>query len=96
MPDPCSGSTTRRSCSTALPAARACPPDALLVADGFSCREQIEQATGKVPLHIAQVARLGLGGSKLARPASRRRRAGRIALAASVVTVGAVLLARAS
>jgi len=49
-----------------------------------------------VPLHIAQVARLGLGGSKLARPASRRRRAGRIALAASVVTVGAVLLARAS
>ena len=43
-----------------LPRARACPPEALLIADGFSCREQVEQGTGKVPLHVAQVLQLAL------------------------------------
>src|SRR6185436_8306130 len=42
-----------------LPAVRAAP-DRLLVADGFSCREQIRQATGRSPLHLAEVLRLGL------------------------------------
>ena len=27
----------------------------LLIADGFSCREQIRHGTGKMPEHIAQV-----------------------------------------
>jgi len=38
-----------------LPAARATPAMSLLVADGFSCREQIRQATGRTPLHVAEV-----------------------------------------
>jgi hypothetical protein len=29
--------------------------ETLLIADGFSCREQVRQATGRMPLHLAQV-----------------------------------------
>jgi Fe-S oxidoreductase len=43
-----------------LPAMRQASADTLLVADGFSCREQIGQATGRYPLHLAQVVRLAL------------------------------------
>jgi FAD/FMN-containing dehydrogenase/Fe-S oxidoreductase len=43
-----------------LPAVRASPPDALVVADGFSCREQIAHATGRRALHVAEVLRLAL------------------------------------
>ncbi|HYV48648.1 MAG TPA: FAD-binding and (Fe-S)-binding domain-containing protein [Myxococcaceae bacterium] len=39
-----------------LPAVRDAAPDTLLVADGFSCREQIHQGTGRLPLHVAEVA----------------------------------------
>jgi len=46
-----------------LPAVRAASPDTLIVADGFSCREQIEQATGRRPMHLAEVLKLGLGGA---------------------------------
>ncbi len=38
-----------------LPAVRAATPDTLLVCDGFSCREQILQATGRRALHLAEV-----------------------------------------
>jgi FAD/FMN-containing dehydrogenase/Fe-S oxidoreductase len=38
-----------------LPAVRAAGPDALLLADGFSCREQIRQLTGRRALHLAEV-----------------------------------------
>ena len=34
--------------------------DTLVVADGFSCREQIAQATGRRPVHVAEVADLSL------------------------------------
>jgi Fe-S oxidoreductase len=37
-----------------LPAVRNAPADAVIVADGFSCREQIEQATGRKPMHLAE------------------------------------------
>jgi FAD/FMN-containing dehydrogenase/Fe-S oxidoreductase len=37
-----------------LPTVRKAPPDTLIVADGFSCREQIEQGTGRRAVHIAQ------------------------------------------
>jgi Fe-S oxidoreductase len=43
-----------------LPAVRAADSDALIVADGFSCREQIEQSTGRPALHLAEVLRAGL------------------------------------
>ena len=40
-----------------LPAVRHAPADTIIVADGFSCREQIRQATGKRALHLAEVLR---------------------------------------
>jgi FAD/FMN-containing dehydrogenase/Fe-S oxidoreductase len=44
-----------------LPAVRRAPPDTLIVSDGFSCREQIVQATGRQALHLAEVIQLALG-----------------------------------
>jgi Fe-S oxidoreductase len=40
-----------------LPAVRAARPDELVIADGFSCREQIRHATGRTPQHLAEVIR---------------------------------------
>jgi hypothetical protein len=42
-----------------LPAVRAAAPDTLLIADGFSCREQIAQCTGRTALHLAEVLKPG-------------------------------------
>lgn len=36
-----------------LPAVRSAPNDALVIADGFSCRTQIAQATKRRALHLA-------------------------------------------
>jgi FAD/FMN-containing dehydrogenase/Fe-S oxidoreductase len=41
-----------------LPAIRRAPADALIVSDGFSCREQIVQATGRTALHLAETLQL--------------------------------------
>ena len=38
-----------------LPSVRAAAEDTLIIANGFSCREQIEQATGRKTLHLAEV-----------------------------------------
>jgi FAD/FMN-containing dehydrogenase/Fe-S oxidoreductase len=43
-----------------LPAVRAAADDTLLIAGGFSCREQIAQATGRRALHPAQVLQMAL------------------------------------
>ena len=43
-----------------LPAVRSAAPDTLIVSDGFSCREQIYQGTGRKALHLAEVIRLAL------------------------------------
>ena len=43
-----------------LPAARKAAPGTLIITDGFSCREQIEQATGRHALHIAEVLQMAL------------------------------------
>jgi Fe-S oxidoreductase len=40
-----------------LPAVRAASPETLVLADGFSCREQIFQLTGRRALHLAEAAR---------------------------------------
>ncbi|HVS33153.1 MAG TPA: FAD-binding and (Fe-S)-binding domain-containing protein [Thermoanaerobaculia bacterium] len=47
-----------------LPAVREADADALIIADGFSCREQIAQATGRHPLHIAEVLRMAQKSSR--------------------------------
>jgi FAD/FMN-containing dehydrogenase/Fe-S oxidoreductase len=43
-----------------LPAVRQASSDALIIADGFSCREQILQQTDRKPLHTAEVVALAL------------------------------------
>ena len=43
-----------------LPAVRKAPSDCLIIADGFSCREQISQCTGRATLHLAQVIQTAL------------------------------------
>ena len=43
-----------------LPAVRTAAPDTLIVSDGFSCREQIQQGTGRKAMHLAEVMQLAL------------------------------------
>jgi FAD/FMN-containing dehydrogenase/Fe-S oxidoreductase len=43
-----------------LPAVRQTEPDTLIVSDGFSCREQIFQATGRQAVHLAEALQLAL------------------------------------
>jgi len=46
-----------------LPEVRRAARDTLIIADGFSCREQIEQATGRETLHLAEVLETAQRGS---------------------------------
>ncbi|MBX3300666.1 MAG: FAD-binding protein [Nitrospira sp.] len=43
-----------------LPAVRKAPKETLVIADGFSCREQIAQSTDRRALHLAQVLQMAL------------------------------------
>jgi FAD/FMN-containing dehydrogenase/Fe-S oxidoreductase len=43
-----------------LPAVRGASAETLIVADGFSCREQIAQATGRRAIHLAEALQGGL------------------------------------
>jgi Fe-S oxidoreductase len=55
-----------------LPAVRDAPPEALVVADGFSCSTQIRDAgTGREPLHLAQVMERARASAPERYPASR-------------------------
>ncbi|NIH81523.1 FAD-binding and (Fe-S)-binding domain-containing protein [Amycolatopsis viridis] len=48
-----------------VPEVTAASPDTLVLADGFSCRTQIDDLTGRQALHLAQVLARGLpGGSR--------------------------------
>jgi FAD/FMN-containing dehydrogenase/Fe-S oxidoreductase len=54
-----------------LPAVREASDETLIIADGFSCREQIEQQTHRKAMHFAQLLQLGLregGKAKLVYP----------------------------
>ena len=46
-----------------LPKVREAPKDALIIADGFSCREQIRSATDRRALHLAQVIKMAMEAS---------------------------------
>jgi Fe-S oxidoreductase len=43
-----------------LPAVRQAAPDTVIVSDGFSCREQIRQATGRRAVHLAEAMQAAL------------------------------------
>jgi Fe-S oxidoreductase len=47
-----------------LPAVRNAPKETLIIADGFSCREQIAQSTDRRALHLAQVIQIALHGQQ--------------------------------
>jgi FAD/FMN-containing dehydrogenase/Fe-S oxidoreductase len=58
-----------------LPAVRQAPPDWLIIADGFSCREQIAQGTHRHALHVAEVLQMALNPPPLPRHSNRSRSA---------------------
>ncbi|WP_078648821.1 FAD-binding and (Fe-S)-binding domain-containing protein [Streptomyces ochraceiscleroticus] len=79
-----------------LPAVRDAAPSTLVIADGFSCRTQIEQGgTGRRALHLAEALALGLDGPLPAtgpetlaqRPAARTRDA-RLLTAGALAALG--------
>ena len=82
-----------------LPAVRDAAPDTIVVADGFSCRSQIEQtATGRRALHTAQVLALarqhgpaGPSGSYPERAAQPRPEPGPVRTAARAAVAAAAL-----
>jgi FAD/FMN-containing dehydrogenase/Fe-S oxidoreductase len=49
-----------------LPAVRKAPPTWLVIADGFSCREQIAQGTNRHALHLAEVIQMALHSDHVA------------------------------
>ena len=48
-----------------LPAVRQAPADWLIIANGFSCREQIAQGTSRHALHLAEVLQMALHSSDM-------------------------------
>ena len=52
-----------------LPAVRKAPADALIVADGTSCRHQIHDGAGREALHVARVLAMALHHSTAVMPA---------------------------
>jgi FAD/FMN-containing dehydrogenase/Fe-S oxidoreductase len=56
-----------------FPKVRDAAPDTLVVADGFSCKTQIEQGVGRKALHVAQVLKVARGGDPWEQPPSRPR-----------------------
>jgi Fe-S oxidoreductase len=49
-----------------LPAVRAAGDESLIVADGYSCREQIAQTTDRHGLHLTEVIHLAMESSSAA------------------------------
>ncbi|HUH91751.1 MAG TPA: FAD-linked oxidase C-terminal domain-containing protein, partial [Casimicrobiaceae bacterium] len=47
-----------------LPAVRGASPDTLIIADGYSCREQIAQTTTRRAMHLAEVMQRALRGAE--------------------------------
>jgi FAD/FMN-containing dehydrogenase/Fe-S oxidoreductase len=78
-----------------LPKVREAPREALIVNDGFSCREQIEQNTNRQALHLAEVIKMAYDRPPIEPYPERRyvsdpKRAERRAIAHSL-TAGAAL-----
>jgi FAD/FMN-containing dehydrogenase/Fe-S oxidoreductase len=89
-----------------LPAVRKAETDTLIVADGFSCREQISQETSRHALHLAEVIQLAHNKSAIENPgkyieaeivqrrkASRQRARKRAVLSLAAIGAAAVLVA---
>jgi hypothetical protein len=80
-----------------LPAVRDADDQTLIIADGFSCREQISQESDRHALHLAEAIQFAKGGGDQKRPegrmlASRRKEFVRAGVRAAAITIGAVAL----
>jgi FAD/FMN-containing dehydrogenase/Fe-S oxidoreductase len=60
-----------------LPAVRRAPSDYLIIADGFSCREQIAQCTDRHALHLAEVIQIAMHDSSVPQHFPERERVDR-------------------
>jgi Fe-S oxidoreductase len=83
-----------------LPAVRAADPETIIVADGFSCRSQIEQGTHRRALHLAEILLLARRGApRGALPerwsGSERRSAQRRSMRRAAVVVGVAVASTA-
>lgn len=75
-----------------LPRVRQEPADTLIVADGFSCREQIAQTTNREAMHLSEVLAMGLPKISAARKPTPFP--WKVVAAAAAVTIGATVLIR--
>jgi hypothetical protein len=82
-----------------VPKVRDAADDELIIADGFSCREQIHQMTDRQGLHIAQVLQMALhegpDGARDGRPESGMVRARRTAHRRAAIQTAALVAAGA-
>ena len=82
-----------------LPKVREADGSTLVLADGFSCRHQVEQGTGRVPLHLAQVLRMAQRQSPnghangVANGLARATRLRELAIGAGLVAVAGLSIA---
>ncbi|HSE49910.1 MAG TPA: FAD-linked oxidase C-terminal domain-containing protein [Terriglobales bacterium] len=87
-----------------LPAVRAADRETFILADGFSCREQIAQQTGRHALHLAEVIQLAKQGAAVEGPpetalirkraAARRKARSRAATTLGLLAAGAFVFWR--
>lgn len=54
-----------------LPEVREAEEESLVISDGFSCRQQIDQLDGRPVLHLAQVVRMAQRGDEDRRKAEQ-------------------------
>lgn len=85
-----------------LPEVRKAADNELIIADGFSCQEQIEQETDRVAMHTAQVLQMAIRGNRefsVGRPETRmvnnrkrvvRKSMTRAAIGLSLVCIAAI------
>jgi len=77
-----------------LPAVRRAAADTLIIADGFSCREQIAQCTDRHALHLAEIIQMALDEEEIpldAYPETRRLQRHRAEVRRSMQRAGLVL-----
>jgi hypothetical protein len=51
-----------------LPAVRNADAEAIIVADGTSCRHQIRDGSGRTPMHVARVLEKSVAAARAAAP----------------------------
>lgn len=81
-----------------LPRVQQAADDTIIVANGFSCREQIAQETGRRALHIADVMHLAMQSALATRPETgwRARRQENLARSRTRLGAGALIFANAA